>query len=230
VLTASDFDGIPALFQFRFQHLALVALDFDSIFLDRATHAAFLLQFLGQLFQLSAGQGQAPHQGDSLAAAALGFAMQPDDAIPGGGGPVLAADTVGDRALALGTAPASICGINQPAVGSCSLCHGLSYYLRVIQEWRQYIRPPPEREPGMLNVMKEAAQLMELQQQVAELQAQVAFQEDTIQSLDQALAGQQQEILLLRRQIELLKQRQDEMAAAPGGQPGDAASEKPPHY
>ena len=73
--------------------------------------------------------------------------------------------------------------------------------------------------------------VQELQQQVAELQSQLAFQEDAVSSLDGALAQQQQEILVLRRQLELLKQRQDEHAAR-----GDAGStdftdnEKPPHY
>lgn len=68
-----------------------------------------------------------------------------------------------------------------------------------------------------------------LREQMMEIQSQLAFQEDTINSLNEALAVQQQEILLLRRQIELLKQRQDEQAA---GEPGGASvlDEKPPHY
>jgi SlyX protein len=82
--------------------------------------------------------------------------------------------------------------------------------------------------------MKESAQLIELRQQLAELQSQVAFQDDAMHALDEAIATQQQETLLLRRQLELLKQRQDEMAAGQvGGEDSpatDPATEKPPHY
>jgi SlyX protein len=64
-------------------------------------------------------------------------------------------------------------------------------------------------------------------QQLVEVQSQLAFQEDTVRQLHEAVALQQQEIMLLRRQIELLKQRQDEQATdmAPG-----AVDQKPPHY
>ena len=68
-----------------------------------------------------------------------------------------------------------------------------------------------------------------LKQQVMELQAQLAFQEDTISGLDAALAQQQQEILLLRRQLELLHERMKEQDR---GQPAGASegNQKPPHY
>ncbi len=71
----------------------------------------------------------------------------------------------------------------------------------------------------------------ELRQQLVDVQTQLAFQEDTVQSLSEAMAVQQQEILVLRRQLELLKQRQDEQSARYS--PGDEAApalEKPPHY
>ncbi len=66
----------------------------------------------------------------------------------------------------------------------------------------------------------------ELLQMVEDLQSQVAFQEDALQA---ALTGQQQDLLVLRRQLQLLKERQDEQAAAlddarPEGR------EAPPHY
>ncbi len=64
-----------------------------------------------------------------------------------------------------------------------------------------------------------------------ELQSQLAFQDDTLAALNDALSAQQQEILLLRRQVELLKQRQDEHAAAIEDLPGAGAEqERPPHY
>ena len=71
----------------------------------------------------------------------------------------------------------------------------------------------------------------ELRQQLEDLQTQLAFQEDTVQALSAAMAVQQQEILVLRRQLELLKQRQDEQS--PRYAPDEEAApelEKPPHY
>lgn len=72
----------------------------------------------------------------------------------------------------------------------------------------------------------------ELQLQVAELQSQLAFQEDSLASLDEALASQQAEILLLRRHVELLQERQREFEVRHDG--GETAArvvdEKPPHY
>jgi len=67
-----------------------------------------------------------------------------------------------------------------------------------------------------------------LEQQVIDLQSQVAFQEDTIRDLDAALAEQQRDILLLRRQLELLQQRQEEQTMQATAE--TSAQEKPPHY
>lgn len=70
-----------------------------------------------------------------------------------------------------------------------------------------------------------------LKQQMTELQSQLAFQEDAVRSLDEALAHQQQELLLLRRQLELLQQRQpDSTALAEALSAGVLADDKPPHY
>ena len=64
---------------------------------------------------------------------------------------------------------------------------------------------------------------------LVEVQTQLAYQEDTVRALNEALAEQQREILLLRRQLQLLKQRQDEQGD--GGQAGaPPGQEKPPHY
>ncbi|MCX2976262.1 SlyX family protein [Candidatus Marimicrobium litorale] len=67
-----------------------------------------------------------------------------------------------------------------------------------------------------------------LEQQVIDLQSQLAFQEDTIRDLDVALAEQQRDILLLRRQLELLQQRQEEQAMQVTTE--NSVQEKPPHY
>jgi SlyX protein len=71
----------------------------------------------------------------------------------------------------------------------------------------------------------------ELKQQLMEVQSQLAFQEDAVQGLNDALSVQQQEILLLRRQLELLKIRQDEQGAQDEpGATGSGIDERPPHY
>ena len=74
--------------------------------------------------------------------------------------------------------------------------------------------------------MTDAQEIMAL---LVEVQTQLAYQEDTVRALNEALAEQQREILLLRRQLQLLKQRQDEQGD--GGQAGaPPGQEKPPHY
>ncbi len=76
-----------------------------------------------------------------------------------------------------------------------------------------------------------SADVETLKQQMTELQSQLAFQEDALRSLDEALALQQQEILVLRRQLELLRQHQQEHTTPnEAGQIGMPADEKPPHY
>jgi len=57
------------------------------------------------------------------------------------------------------------------------------------------------------------ADITELAAELVDVQHQLAFQEDTITALNDALALQQKEILILRRQVELLKQRQDGSAS-----------------
>jgi SlyX protein len=69
-----------------------------------------------------------------------------------------------------------------------------------------------------------------LKEQVEELQSQMAFQEDTVQALNDAIGHQQREMLTMRRQLELLKQRQEEQAAVPDGDAPTIHDEKPPHY
>lgn len=65
-----------------------------------------------------------------------------------------------------------------------------------------------------------------LSQQIAQMQTQLAFQEDSINGLDKALALQQQELLLLRRQLELLHERQRDTH----GEVAPPSDDKPPHY
>jgi len=82
---------------------------------------------------------------------------------------------------------------------------------------------PPQKEYIGL------AEIDDLRQQLDDVQTQMAYQEDAVRELNDALSLQQQEILLLRRQIQLLKQRQDEQGTGPDGAAAPA-DEKPPHY
>ena len=76
-----------------------------------------------------------------------------------------------------------------------------------------------------------SADVNTLKEQMLDLQSQLAFQEDAVKSLDEALALQQKEILLLRRQLELLRQHQQEQATQnEDGSRANPLDEKPPHY
>ncbi|MEM8661879.1 MAG: SlyX family protein [Pseudomonadota bacterium] len=70
--------------------------------------------------------------------------------------------------------------------------------------------------------------LEDVVRQLEAVQTQTAYHEDTIAVLNEAMAQQQQEIMLLRRQLELLKQRQDEQGITT--QEAPMMEPKPPHY
>lgn len=71
-------------------------------------------------------------------------------------------------------------------------------------------------------------QTKRLQARLDELETRVAFQDDTIQSLNDALGQQQIALDKMRRSLELLAKRQAEMVTL---MPGDTAEDQPPpHY
>ncbi len=69
-----------------------------------------------------------------------------------------------------------------------------------------------------------------LEAQLQELQSQFAFQEDTVTSLNEALAVQQREILLLKEELALLKQRLKEQGDTLADMTDAPTDERPPHY
>jgi SlyX protein len=219
------------------QYTALVTLDFDGITLDRTPDAAALLQGPGQRLQLLARQRQTPYHSDGLAPPALGLPVQPDDAVTAGGcGAVLPAYTVGDRAVALGAKASGFGGVDEAGAAFVLSLHGRGVSFSM---GRRYITCLSLRTvrgrllQGSRSGMggRAMTELEEVQRQLAELQSQLAFQEHTVQSLNDALAVQQQEILLLRQQLALLKQRQDEHSAQLDTvHGGGLGQEKPPHY
>ena len=62
---------------------------------------------------------------------------------------------------------------------------------------------------------------------IARLEEQIAFQEDAIQKLDDALADQQQQLLVVGRQLELIVENLRKLET---GQMPLADDEIPPHY
>ena len=74
----------------------------------------------------------------------------------------------------------------------------------------------------------------EVDERVAALEAELAFQGETVDSLSEALARQQQDLLLVQRQVTLLGEelrKLRERSAGGGSDTGqDPVSEKPPHY
>ena len=66
---------------------------------------------------------------------------------------------------------------------------------------------------------------------IADLQQQLAFQEQTIDSLNDSVSQQQLDIALLQRTVELLAQQVKSMRNDTGsGQSAPPADQPPPHY
>ena len=69
----------------------------------------------------------------------------------------------------------------------------------------------------------------ELEKRIDDLEERLAFQDDALQKLDDALASQQQQIMMLERKLDLMIEHMKKLETAlPDG--GDPADEKPPHY
>ena len=65
------------------------------------------------------------------------------------------------------------------------------------------------------------------EERIARLEEQIAFHEDIIQKLDDALAHQQKQLLVVERKIELMIQQLGKIEVDQLVPPDD---EKPPHY
>ena len=65
-------------------------------------------------------------------------------------------------------------------------------------------------------------------QRLIELEIKASYAEDLLDSLNQLVASQQEQIDLLLREVSRLRQRGDPDAGAPG--PRDPRDELPPHY
>jgi len=68
---------------------------------------------------------------------------------------------------------------------------------------------------------------MELERRIADLETRLAFQDDTIQTLNDELVAQQAAVERLQVQLKMLARRQEDMQSGIGME-GDEAP--PPHY
>ncbi|MFI8740079.1 SlyX family protein [Stutzerimonas zhaodongensis] len=68
---------------------------------------------------------------------------------------------------------------------------------------------------------------MDLEQRITDLEARLAFQDDTIQTLNDVLVAQQRTVDRLQAQLGLLARRQEDLQSRMEGE-GDEAP--PPHY
>jgi len=68
---------------------------------------------------------------------------------------------------------------------------------------------------------------MELERRIADLETRLAFQDDTIQTLNDELVAQQAAVERLQVQLKMLARRQEDMQSGVG-MDGDEAP--PPHY
>lgn len=70
--------------------------------------------------------------------------------------------------------------------------------------------------------------MSEVEERIAELESRLAFQDDTLQALNDELVRQQRDIERLQLLVSALSQRQLEMQTQIGVESGDEAP--PPHY
>jgi len=70
----------------------------------------------------------------------------------------------------------------------------------------------------------------DIQEQLIDLQTRVAFQEDTLEQLNQIIAQQDGDIVQLKQQIRILAQRLEDAARAQASGAGELTDERPPHY
>ncbi len=68
---------------------------------------------------------------------------------------------------------------------------------------------------------------MEIEQRIADLEARLAFQDDTIQTLNDVLVAQQRSVERLQAQLGLLARRQEDIQSRIDGEEDEAP---PPHY
>jgi SlyX protein len=70
----------------------------------------------------------------------------------------------------------------------------------------------------------------DIMNELIELQTRLAYQEDTIQQLNEVITKQDATILQLQQQMRLLAKRVEEISFAPDSGADEITNERPPHY
>ncbi|MBR9907179.1 MAG: SlyX family protein [Gammaproteobacteria bacterium] len=70
----------------------------------------------------------------------------------------------------------------------------------------------------------------DLMQRIADLESQLAFQEDTIETLNQLVTQQAREFQTLQRKMQVLGEKFQQINDRQGDTPSNPADEVPPHY
>lgn len=70
----------------------------------------------------------------------------------------------------------------------------------------------------------------DLMQRIADLESQLAFQEDTIETLNQLVTQQAREFQTLQRKMHVLGEKFQQMSDRQSDEPSNPADEVPPHY
>jgi SlyX protein len=82
----------------------------------------------------------------------------------------------------------------------------------------------------MLYIKYWEIEMTSLQDDMIDLQMRVAFQEDMLNQLNDMVAKQDADLLLLREQVRALAQRLEESLRQPSQESGNLLDERPPHY
>lgn len=67
-------------------------------------------------------------------------------------------------------------------------------------------------------------------EELMELQVKVAFQEETIDALNTVLTRQQNQLDRLQQELQMLRDRYEQLATEQSAPVAESVSEKPPHY
>jgi SlyX protein len=82
----------------------------------------------------------------------------------------------------------------------------------------------------MLYIKYWEIEMTNLQEEMIDLQMRVAFQEDMLNQLNDIIAKQDTDLLLLREQVRALAQRLEELSRQPSLASANLPDERPPHY
>lgn len=72
--------------------------------------------------------------------------------------------------------------------------------------------------------------MTEIQEQLIDLQTRVAYQENTLEQLNQVITQQDADIIQLKQQIRILAQRLEDSLRSQGQGGEQSQDERPPHY